>query len=86
MVTMLDALQQRDGRLSEDNARNAQLVRNADELHNGEPFPIPLYGALSYLWDDPSVRAIWEEMYQLGISVRYVSCSDTLALSDRMTR
>ena len=77
MVTMLDALQQSDGRLSEDNIRNARLVRNADEIRNGEPFPIPLYGALSYLWDDPGIQAIWEVMYQLGISAKYVNCPDS---------
>ena len=61
MMLLLDDLERSGGCLSEENMFNAQHVANADKIYHGEPFPTPLYAALSYLWDDPSIQAAWEQ-------------------------
>jgi hypothetical protein len=63
MLEILDLVED----LDDDNMSCAEEIRNARDLRDNEPLPVPLQGALSSLWNDPNVQVIWKdrEMYSL---------------------
>ena len=72
MLRLLSELDHLELSLSNDNQRYAELVRNAGDLHDGEPFPTPLYHALSSLWDDPNVQVVWKDRETYDFPARLV--------------
>jgi hypothetical protein len=67
MLRILNLVENLDLSLDDDNMSYVEEVRNVRDLIANEPFPVPLRGALSSLWNDPSVQVIWKhrEMYSL---------------------
>ncbi|KAJ7851220.1 guanine nucleotide-binding protein alpha-2 subunit [Mycena leptocephala] len=39
---------------------DVQLIEHAEDLQNGEPFPVRYYGPLTRLWSEEVVRMAWE--------------------------
>ena len=47
-------------KVSEDNFSYIDLIENATDLRDGEPFPMTYYEPLKSLWADPGVQKAWE--------------------------
>lgn len=62
MNELLDAMQDLDLDLSDDNLANMAFVRNHSTvpIPLGTPFPVELYKPLRSLWDDPNVQTAWD--------------------------
>ncbi|KAG6819968.1 hypothetical protein H0H93_006944 [Arthromyces matolae] len=60
MKYLLDAMEDMDLKLSEDNIPTIDLVETAPDLKDGEPFPVSYYEPLKSLWADPNVQKAWE--------------------------
>jgi guanine nucleotide-binding protein subunit alpha len=57
MKYVLDAMEDMELKISEDNLPHIDLIENASDLRDGEPFPVQFYEPLKSLWLDPNVRA-----------------------------
>jgi hypothetical protein len=57
---LLDAMEDMDLKVSEENQPYLELVENASDLRDGEPFPPAYYEPLKALWADPNVQKAWE--------------------------
>jgi guanine nucleotide-binding protein subunit alpha len=57
---VLDAMEDMDLKVSEDNLPYIDTVENANDLRDGEPFPTMYYEPLRSLWADPGVKKAWE--------------------------
>jgi guanine nucleotide-binding protein subunit alpha, other len=60
MRTVLDATEDMGYSVGSLNSPHAKLIQAAGSLHDGEPFPITFYEALTSLWNDSSIQAVWE--------------------------
>ncbi|CAL1696835.1 unnamed protein product [Somion occarium] len=60
MKYVLDSMDDMGITLSEDNAPYVQLIEDAVDLRDGQPFPPEYYEPLKKLWEDPSVQKAWE--------------------------
>jgi len=60
MKYVLDAMQDMDLKVSEENMPYLDLIENATDLRDGEPFPMSYYQPLKSLWEDPNVQKAWE--------------------------
>jgi guanine nucleotide-binding protein subunit alpha len=57
---VLDAMEDMDLKVSGDNFPHVDVVENASDLRDGEPFPTMYYEPLRSLWADPGVQKAWE--------------------------
>src|ERR1700733_5500954 len=53
---LLDAMEDMDLKVSESNLPYVDMVEDASDIRDGEPFPQPYYQALKSLWSDPNVE------------------------------
>ena len=60
MKYLLDAMDDMDLKVSEDNLQYLDVIENARDIRDGEPFPMSYYDPLKSLWEDPSVQKAWE--------------------------
>ncbi|TFK38768.1 heterotrimeric G-protein alpha subunit, GPA2-like protein [Crucibulum laeve] len=60
MKYLLEAMEDMELEVSDDNQENVEMVLNARDIRDGEPFPISYYEPLKALWDDINVRKAWE--------------------------
>jgi guanine nucleotide-binding protein subunit alpha len=56
MKYLLDAMDDMDLKVSEDNVQYLDVIENARDIRDGEPFPMSYYDPLKSLWEDPSVQ------------------------------
>jgi len=52
---VLDAMEDMELEVSDDNAKYVQLIEDASDIRDGEPFPMTYYAPLKSLWTDPEV-------------------------------
>ncbi|TFL06491.1 heterotrimeric G-protein alpha subunit, GPA2-like protein [Pterulicium gracile] len=57
---LLDAMEDMELKLSEENLPYVDLVEEAKDIKDSEPFPTSYHQPLQSLWTDPSVRKAWE--------------------------
>ncbi|KAG5651544.1 hypothetical protein H0H81_008279 [Sphagnurus paluster] len=60
MKYLLDAMDDMDLKVSEANIPYVDVIENATDLRDGEPFPMTYYEPLKSLWEDPNVQKAWE--------------------------
>ena len=56
---VLDAMEDMDLKVSEENLPHLDLVYGVRDIGDGEPFPLSYYKPLKSLWNDPNVRKAW---------------------------
>jgi guanine nucleotide-binding protein subunit alpha, other len=57
---VLDAMEDMDLKVSESNLQYIDMIEDASDIRDGEPFPKPYYQALKSLWSDPNVERAWQ--------------------------
>jgi guanine nucleotide-binding protein subunit alpha len=57
---LLDAMQDMDLKVSEENVPHLDLIDGTRDIRDGEPFPYSYYNPLKSLWNDPNVQRAWE--------------------------
>ncbi len=57
---VLDAMEDMDLKVQEDNEKYLEVIENARDLRDGEPFPMEYYEPLKSLWNDPEVQKAWQ--------------------------
>ncbi|KAL0578375.1 hypothetical protein V5O48_003627 [Marasmius crinis-equi] len=57
---LLDAMEDMELKVSEENIGHVDLIENARDIRDGEPFPVTFYEPLKSLWTDPNVQRAWE--------------------------
>ena len=60
MKYLLEAMEDMDLKVAEENVPHVDLVESAPDLRDGEPFPMMYYEPLKSLWVDPNVQKAWE--------------------------
>jgi guanine nucleotide-binding protein subunit alpha len=60
MQALLESMEDMDIKLSEENQEYIELIENAPDLRDGEPFPQSFYEPLKTLWADRNVQQAWE--------------------------
>lgn len=69
---VLDAMEDMDLKVSEENMQYLSLIENASDLRDGEPFPMEFYQPLKSLWEDPNVQRAWERGNEAALPEKYV--------------
>ena len=69
---LLDAMQDMDLQVAGDNVPYIELIDNAADLRDGEPFPMTYYEPLKLLWTDPSVQKAWERGNEAALPEKYL--------------
>ena len=57
---LLDAMDDMNLEVSEDTAQYLQLIEDAPDLVDGQPFPTDYLDPLKKLWEDTSVQKAWD--------------------------
>ncbi|KAK0191997.1 guanine nucleotide-binding protein alpha-2 subunit [Armillaria mellea] len=57
---VLDAMEDMDLKVQEDNEKYLEVIENARDLRDGESFPMEYYEPLKSLWNDPEVQKAWQ--------------------------
>ena len=69
---VLDAMQDMDLKVSEENVPHLDLIDGTRDIRDGEPFPHSYYQPLKSLWNDPNVRRAWERGNEAALPEKYV--------------
>jgi guanine nucleotide-binding protein subunit alpha, other len=56
---VLDAMEDMDLKVAEAHIPYVDLIEDANDLRDGEPFPQTYYEPLKALWSDPNVERAW---------------------------
>jgi guanine nucleotide-binding protein subunit alpha len=56
---LLEAMDDMGLKVTEENMQYLEMVENAQDLRDGEPFPKEYYVPLKSLWTDPNVQKAW---------------------------
>ncbi|THU83244.1 guanine nucleotide binding protein, alpha subunit [Dendrothele bispora CBS 962.96] len=57
---LLDAMEEMELKVSEQNLEYVDMIENANDIQEGKPFPIDYLVPLRSLWEDPSIQRAWE--------------------------
>ncbi|KAF8657967.1 hypothetical protein AX16_002128 [Volvariella volvacea WC 439] len=60
MKYLLDAMEDMELTVLDENVKYVEMVDNARDIRDGEPFPKEYLPALKSLWEDPGVQKAWE--------------------------
>lgn len=60
MQALLESMDDMDLKLSEENRAYIDMIENAQDIRDNEPFPVSFYEPLNSLWTDPNVQKAWE--------------------------
>jgi guanine nucleotide-binding protein subunit alpha len=60
MQALLEAMDDMALKVSEENRNHIDLIENAPDIRDGEPFPKSFYEPLKNLWTDPNVQKAWQ--------------------------
>lgn len=78
---VLDAMEEMELKVSEDNFSYMELIENAADIRDGEPYPKAYYEPLKSLWEDPGVQQTWERGNEAALPEKHVLFSISLAVS-----
>lgn len=60
MRYVLDAMEDMELKVQEENVPHIDLIDNARDIRDAEPFPMQYYDPLKSLWNDPSIQKACE--------------------------
>jgi guanine nucleotide-binding protein subunit alpha, other len=60
LKSVLEAMEDMELEVTPENAEHVELITNARDIGDGEPFPMEYYEPLKRLWADESVQKAWE--------------------------
>lgn len=66
-----DAMEDMGLKVGEANFANLDLVDNAEDLHDGQPFPQELYQPLKSLWEDSNLQCAWSRGNEAALPEKY---------------
>jgi guanine nucleotide-binding protein subunit alpha, other len=69
---VLDAMEDMELKVSEDNVQHLTLIEDARDIRDGEPFPMEYYEPLKALWADEGVRAAYERGNEAALPEKFV--------------
>ena len=69
---LLDAMQDMDLKVSEENVSHLDLIDGTRDIRDGEPFPYSYYQPLKSLWNDPNVQRAWGRGNEAALPEKYV--------------
>jgi hypothetical protein len=72
MQALLESMEDMDIKLSEENQEYIELIENAPDLRDGEPFPQSFYEPLKTLWADRNVQQAWERGNEAALPEKLV--------------
>jgi guanine nucleotide-binding protein subunit alpha, other len=70
---LLDAMVDMNLEVEEQNAEYLQLVEDAQDLRDGQPFPIEYLEPLRKLWADTGVQKCWDRGNEAALPEKWVS-------------
>ena len=73
MKYILDAMDDMELKVAEDNFPHIAMIEEARDLRDGEAFPIEFYQPLVSLWTDPNVQRAWERGNEAALPEKYAS-------------
>jgi guanine nucleotide-binding protein subunit alpha len=71
MKYVLDAMEDMELKLQEQNMEYMDLIENATDVRDGEPFPKAYYRPLQLLWNDPGVQKAWKRGNEAALPEKY---------------
>jgi guanine nucleotide-binding protein subunit alpha len=69
---ILDAMDEFEMKVSEENVHNVEIVDNAKDVGDGEPFPVQYIEPLKALWVDPNIQRAYERGNEAALPEKYV--------------
>lgn len=69
---LLDAMEDMNLVVLEENQAYVQLVEDAQDLRDSQPFPEEYHEPLQRLWEDPNVQKAWERGNEAALPEKYV--------------
>jgi guanine nucleotide-binding protein subunit alpha len=69
---LLDAMEDMELKVSAENFPYIELIDNATDLRDGEPFPMMYFEPLKSLWADSGVQKAWERGNEAALPEKYV--------------
>ena len=69
---LLDAMEDMGLEVLDENASYVGMVEDAQDLRDGQPFPIEYHEPLRKLWEDPNVQKCWERGNEAALPEKYV--------------
>lgn len=64
---LIDAMEDMELKVSEDNIPHLDLIEDASDLRDNEPFPVSFHEPLKALWEDANVQKAWERGNEAAI-------------------
>ena len=81
MNALLEALDFMDFTISSTNIPYVEMIQDARDVRDGEPFPYAFCEALRTLWKDPSVEAVWGMRNEAALPEKFVVFKALLPIS-----
>lgn len=69
---VLDAMEDMELKVSEENQEYIQLIEDAQDIRDGQPYPVEYLEPLRKLWDDTNVQKCWERGNEAALPDKYV--------------
>lgn len=73
MKYLIDAMDDMSISLPEECGEYVQLIEDATDLRDGQPFPVEYLEPLRKLWEDPIVQKAWERGNEAALPEKCVS-------------
>ncbi|KAG5641763.1 hypothetical protein DXG03_004275 [Asterophora parasitica] len=73
MKYLLDAMDDMDLKVSEQCIPYVDVIENATDIRDGEPFPMQYYQPLKSLWEDRNVQKAWDRGNEAALPEKCVS-------------
>lgn len=82
---ILDAMDEFEIKVSEENLHHVEIIDNAKDIGDGEPFPIRYIEPLKALWTDPNVQRAYERGNEAALPEKYavIFATPRPAINDR---
>lgn len=74
---LLDAMEDMGLEVTPENVDYVEMIENAADIRDGEPFPTSFMGPLQSLWADPMVQKAWERGNEAALPEKYVFASES---------
>lgn len=68
---LLDAMEDMGLEVTPENVDYVEMIENAADIRDGEPFPTSFMGPLQSLWSDPMVQKAWERGNEAALPEKY---------------
>ena len=69
---VLDAMEDMELKVKDGNVQYLDLIENARDIRDGEPFPMEFFEPLKSLWEDPGVQMAFGRGNEAALPEKYV--------------